>query len=156
MDTDQRTHRLEQAQAILTALSPAYRMGLTRGRVFLSCPISWGSGIWRKQWVSVSPGSFYPRFKSAPYQGGTWCVCVAQLVRFVQGKPHLPMGWWRQAVNVGCEPGVLAAAASVGWPAGFPCIHCGKFLQSGYDWWCVGKLEGVSCWGGECRKEKQS
>ena len=149
--SDTANDRLEKARVILAAMSPEYRIDLKRGKVVFSCP-SHNGGVWSRQWQSVSAGSFYPKWRS-PNHGGTWEVCAAQLVRHITGRPHLPMGWWRQAVRVGISPEVLDAAKSVGWPESLPCVHCEKMLETGYDWWSLGKVEGVSCWGGVCRKK---
>jgi len=142
--------RLVNAQKILSVFSKC-KMELNRGKVVFSCDL-YGKP-WRKQWVSMSPGSFYPRWK-APDQGGTGTIAMAQLVRYVLGKPLLPMGWWRRVVEVGMEPEILDVAKSIGWPESHPCCLCGETLTTGYDWWSLGKTEGICCWMGECRNKK--
>ena len=145
--------RIRDASLILKAMSPEYELTWGRGRVFFFCTLRDGT-LWRRQWQSVSAGSFYPKWRT-PNHGGTWEVCAAQLVRYITKRPYLPLGWWKQAVRVGMSPKVLEAAQSVGWPESFPCVHCGKVLETGYDWWSLGKIEGISCWGGECRTKPE-
>lgn len=143
--------RLSNAQTILTAMSN-YRIELKRGRVVYSCNLPNGKK-WSKQWQSVSQGSFYAKWRP-PYHGGTFEVCLAQLARYVTGKPHLPMGWWKRAVSVGMAKEVLDAAMAAKWPESFPCVHCGKELITGYDWWSLDGVEGIICWNGDCRKKE--
>lgn len=144
--------RVANAQSILSTLS-TYHIEVIRGRVVYSCDLP-GGKHWSRRWKSCSKGSFYPVWR-APYHGGTFEVCLAQLARYVMRKPHLPMGWWRRAVSVGCDKKVLEAATAVKWPESFPCVHCGKELITGYDWWSLQDVEGVICWGGKCRKKQQ-
>jgi hypothetical protein len=143
--------RITKAQSILSTLS-TYRIEVIRGRVVFSF-LTPDHKIWSRRWKACSSGSFYPVWR-APYHGGTFEVCLAQLARYVNGKPHLPMGWWKRAVAVGCDDKVLAAATAAGWPESFPCVHCGKELTTGYDWWSLNGIEGICCWGGECRKKR--
>jgi len=98
----------------------------------------------RKRWVTRG-SDFHPTWRY-PW-GGTQSTAIAQLVRWVQGKPTLPLGSWEywasDTVKL-CGPETLEALRAINWPAKPICVLCGNEC-AGLDWWNLDGVSGPCC-----------
>ncbi len=148
--------RLEAANFVLQAFAPETTISLAKsGHV----EVSWtghGGEKFTKRWMTRGQ-SFYPPWYRKWAHGGTASTALSQLVRFVKGRPVLPISTWRYWAGEqvallrqrerGKQGGPTAEEAistllSAGYPENVECVVCGVELgASGFDWW---SLEGVS------------
>lgn len=152
--------RLAAANAILAAAEPGCRIEYARG--FHLCWTD-SRGVNQKwHWFPQSAGSDFPRiYKRVPF-GGTGCVIVSELVRWVRGSPVRPLRVWRYWCGplVGIEPHAAELAEAAGWPEDVPCVMCGKTIKptERFDWYSSrGHKPGPGCWYGDgCKARKES
>lgn len=138
--------RIPAANAALHCFAEGTTLKVAGGRVFV-CWHQYDRTKVRKQWMTRGQ-DFYPVWHRTWGHGGTASTALAQLVRWVQGRPVLPLSTWRYwsserillAGNRG--PVMVAALKQAGYPESSPCVLCGRDLGStGFDWW---SLDGVS------------
>lgn len=117
-----------------------------------------GGGYWfswaeagrpvRLRWAVRGSGD-YPVWYSRRPAGGTWCQAAGQLVRWLSGRPHLPLRVWRHwegpVVKIG--DGVAAELAAAGWPEDVPCVKCGRPItpRDEFDWYSHQPHPGPGC-----------
>jgi hypothetical protein len=113
-----------------------------------------------RRWATRS-GSFYPSWYRHWGHGGTCTTALAQLVRWCQGKPVLPLSVWSYWVSptvaLGRENGdkIVQRLFEAGYPVVATCVLCGTELTKSLDWWDLDGVSGPSCkWGG-CRQRKE-
>lgn len=116
---EDRTQRLEQANAILAIFSPKSRLEYSRGIYFKW--IDYKGISHRLKWVGRSRGSDFPTISEKLPFGGTCCNATMELVRWVRGDHVRPLSTWRQFVKHGMNPQVLELATKFGWPEQVPC-----------------------------------
>lgn len=124
--------------------------------------VSWrrsnGETLFRR-WVTRGQ-DFYPTWYRHWGHGGTACTALAQLVRWIQGKPVLPMGTWRHWFGDKCRlasdrgPEALRALEHAEWPEIANCVLCHQPIAAGMDWWSLDGVTGPCCgWTSGCRQK---
>lgn len=103
--TPSKESRLAVANAALRLFASDTSLSLRNGRVFVSWT-SCGKPVTR-QWQTRG-SCFYPVWHNRWGHGGTCCTALSQLVRFVQGKPVMPMVQWKYW----CSPTVHLASGN--------------------------------------------
>lgn len=107
--------------------------------------------LFARRWITRGGQSFYPIWSNKWGHGGTCCTALSQLVRWVQGKPVLPMSTWRywtgERVALGRERGVeiVQLLTDGGYPEHVKCVLCEREIQGGLDWWHLGDVSGPCC-----------
>ena len=99
-----------------------------------------------KRW-SCSGQDFYPVWHKRWAHGGTATTALSQLIRWLRGKPVLPIGTWRYWASEKISLLPLASVAVLeagGYPKAVDCILCGRRLTS-YDWWSLDGVSGPCC-----------
>lgn len=142
--------RLDAANAALAGFAQGTTIEVLGGRVF----VRWSShrrGNVRKQWMTRGQ-DFYPVWHRKWGHGGTATTALAQLVRWIQGRPVLPMRSWRhwmsETVSLGRDrgPQILLALSNGGYPESSPCVLCGRDVAaSSFDWWSLDGVSGPCC-----------
>lgn len=104
--------------------------------------------------------SFYPVWHRHWGHGGTATTALAQLIRWVQGKPVLPLSTWHywgsDKVYLGSLEGPKMAdeLQKGGYPDHANCVLCGKQIEGRFDWWDLNKVSGPCChWTSGCRQK---
>lgn len=139
-----REQRLGQANSILPTFTHRnVRLELDSTAHVVVC---WGEQgrERRKRWVTRG-SDFHPTWRY-PW-GGTQSIAIAQLVRWVQGKPTLPMLSWEywasDSVKL-CGVETLLALRVINWPETPICVLCGNEC-AGLDWWSLDDVSGPCC-----------
>lgn len=151
--------RLEVANAALAIFAGDTSIFLRGKRVCIRWKTYRGE-ILERQWVVRGGQSFYPTWSHTWGHGGTCCTALSQLVRWIQGRPVLPMSSWRYW----CSPTVylarqrgdelIATLADAGYPVEAHCVLCGNVIQGGLDWWNFKNVSGPCCgWTTGCRQQ---
>lgn len=146
---------LANANRALDLLMPGTEMSIHNGRVCLKPDYPPNSPA--KQW-RLRPGSgswTYTRY----HWGSTSQAAIANLVKWVQGRPCVPLSTWEYwastRVKLARDRGrdLVALLRSSGYPEKAYCILCGRHVTS-FDWWSRGRVNGPVCWWTEgCKQE---
>lgn len=151
--------RLRDANAVCQLFVPDTSLHLVNGHIV----VEWTSGKsrYRRRWMTRGQG-FYPVWHRWYAHGGTCTTAVSQLVRWVQGKPVLPLSTWRYwtspTVDIGQNNGaaIVAALDGFGYPKSAKCVLCGRSLSQ-FDWWSLEKVSGPCCnYRDGCRQKPHS
>ncbi len=141
--------RLDPANAALAGFAKDTMIDVDGGRVFVRFSHR-GKSV-RKQWMTRGQ-DFYPVWHRSWAHGGTATTALAQLVRWIQGRPVLPMRSWQhwmsETVLLGRErgPQILASLRNAGYPESAPCVLCGRDVaSSSFDWWSLDGVSGPCC-----------
>ena len=101
---------------------------------------------------------FYPVWSRQYPGGGTSSMALSQLIRWVQGKPVLPLGTWRHWASdrVKLLPeSAVRELMSAGYPEIVDCVCCNQPLHGRLDWWSLDGLSGPCClWSKACDERK--
>ncbi len=149
--------RLDAANFMLRTFAPETTISLAKsGHVEVSWTGYDGKKI-TKRWMARGQ-SFYPPWYRKWAHGGTASTALSQLVRFVKGRPVLPISTWRywsgdRVALLGRGVGGALAAneainhlLSAGYPENVKCVVCGVELGSrGFDWWSLDGVSGPCC-----------
>lgn len=163
--------RLDAANFVLRTFAPETTISLAKsGHVEVSWTGYDGKKI-TKRWMTRGQ-SFYPPWYRNWAHGGTASTALSQLVRFVKGKPVLPISTWRywagdrvallrqgERGKNGGPTGEEAVNAllSAGYPEQVNCVVCGLELGSrGFDWWALDGVSGPCCGIGTGCQERKS
>lgn len=114
-----------------------------------------------RRWQTQRGQDFYPTWYRHWGHGGTATTALAQLVRWMQGKPILPLATWRhwtgERVYLGQKrgPECVSILEAAGYPETVNCVLCGVELR-GLDWWSLDGVSGPCCsWTAGCRQDAQ-
>lgn len=131
----------------------------TRGTLNVSWPKHGGDGYVMKRWQVRGGQDFYPVWSHRWPHGGTACTALSQLIRYIQGRPVLPLSTWRywvgEKVRLGGDQGeaLLARLVHMQYPEHAACVLCGRRLN-GLDWWNLNGVSGPCCgWSSGCRQK---
>lgn len=144
---DERLRRLEAANAVLSFFAVDTRLSLEQGSIRVHFRRQNQPVV--KKWTVRGGQSFYPTWYAQWSHGGTAATALAQLVRWVQHRPVLPLCSWEFWAGARCklfrESGeeVLTILRRFSYPEHVECVRCGLPIkpQQSLDWWC---LDGVS------------
>lgn len=150
-----RESRLAVANAVLAILesrTTIYFRG-NKARVKWS---RWDGKEFDRQWMTRGQ-DFYPVWHHHWPHGGTMTTALAQLVRYTQGKPVLPLSTWEYwgtdtvallRQRNGAEHGkpIIDILAASDYPKVATCVLCGKSPIGRFDWWSLNGVSGPMCW----------
>lgn len=146
----EQSRRVVVANAVLALFAERTWVAHDRGFVVVNWRHFTGELLARR-WMTRGGQSFYPVWSRKWGHGGTRCTALSQLVRWIQGKPVLPMSTWRywagDRVGLGRErgPEIVRLLTEGGYPLQSQCVLCGCDLLQGLDWWHLDKLSGPCC-----------
>lgn len=166
--SDQRETRLVIVNAVLAHLEPRTTIYFRGNKARVKWSVYTGKQFDR-QWMTRGQ-DFYPVWKHQWPHGGTMTTALAQLVRYAQGKPVLPLSTWeywgtdtvalfrnRDGSDSGKE--IIGILAASDYPKVATCVLCGKSPIGRFDWWSLDGVSGPMCnYTEECkpfRKEAQ-
>lgn len=159
MDADTQK-RLDAANSALQFFAKETRLELRNGRVWVTWDRWDKTGTISKQWQVRSGQSFYPVWSRIWPHGGTCTTAMSQLVRWVQGKPVLPISSWQywcsDKILIARErgPELVDLLLSNGYPEHVSCVLCKTTIEGSLDWWNLGKVSGPCCgWTSGCRQK---
>lgn len=117
--------------------------------------VSWrpcGTGFpEHRRWIVRRGQDFYPVWYRYWGHGGTATTALAQLIRWCQGRPVLPLTtwlWWMTpSVNLGRDRGAecIEALRDGNYPETANCVLCEQPITAGMDWWSLNKISGPCC-----------
>lgn len=120
----------------------------------------WGQTI-EKRWQLQSGSCWYPVWYRHWGHGGTATTALANLIRWIQGQPVLPLSTWRYwtgpTVALGRDRGAecVSLLAAGEYPDHADCVLCGRRLER-FDWWSLDGVSGPCCRHTEgCRQQQE-
>lgn len=146
--------QLKIANQILELFEPNTRIERRPGGFFVVWQTYQGEKITRR-FSTFSGGSFYPVWHRKWGHGGTCCVALTQLVRWLQGKSVLPLSTWQywcgdsvQLIKGDKAHFALNLLSEAGYPNQVVCVFCGQ-VPIQWDWYYIkGQMEGCGCYCG--------
>lgn len=145
--------RVEIANEVLRSFAPGTTLRLESGYVLVEWSARSGTFTDQhsKRWMTRGQ-DFYPVWHRKWGHGGTSCTALAQLVRWIQCKPVLPIGTWQywsgdkcRLLRHGTGENVLQSLLDAGYPAKAECVLCGEAITGGMDWWSLKGVSGPCC-----------
>lgn len=112
--------------------------------------VSWSTfkGRVERRWMTRGQ-DFYPVWHRKWTGGGTASTALSQLVRWVQGKPVLPLSTWSYWTSDKyklLDPQAIEILRDAGYPEKVQCVRCGSNnFAGGMDWWGLDGVSGPSC-----------
>lgn len=106
-------------------------------------------GKMSRRWQCRSGQDFYPVWYRVWAHGGTASTALSQLIRWLQGKPVLPISCWRYwaSERVKLLPATVANdLLQAGYPEHASCVLCGIEIQGSFDWWNLDGVSGPCCY----------
>lgn len=149
--------KLEAVNAVLNEMTP----GTWVERTNRGWMVSWrrGDKVLTRRWCTQVGSSFYPAWHRQWAHGGTCCTALAQLMRWLQNRPVMPIGTWHywsgESIRLG-TPKMIKILESAGYPVTATCIACGESISSGLDWWHLGKVSGPCHTFATCRDSSKT
>lgn len=147
--SDAKTKLLDAANAALACFAEDTWISFDGSYVI----INWRdrrNAIVSKRWMTRGQ-DFYPTWHDKWCRGGTAATALSQLVRWIQGKPVLPLSTWRYWVGDKCQLArskdfeCLQALRDGGYPEDVNCVLCDQKIEGGMDWWSLDGLSGPCC-----------
>lgn len=160
--TDAKLIKIEVCNEVLKSFANETYLELSGTGHVLVCWSTYRDVSYRKRWQTRGQ-DFYPVWHRRWAHGGTACTALAQLVRWVQGKPVLPISSWEYWAGERCKllrsgpgPGkVIEILRLNGYPEQAHCVLCGIHLDRSFDWWSLNGVSGPCCdWTHGCRQKK--
>ncbi len=147
--------KLEIANEVLRSFARNVTISINdKRRVIVSFPYR-GESV-TKQWMCRGQ-DFYPVWHRQLSCGGTAKTALSQLVRWVKGKPVLPIATWRYWASDTCRllpRSAVDALETFGYPTVVDCVICGEEIAGILDWWSLDGLSGPCCgWTSGCSKK---
>lgn len=146
--------RVDVANRVLLAFAPGTSIRLDAHGYVIVCWTCHGGEKFERRWMTRGQ-DFYPVWYRHWGHGGTATTALAQLVRWIKGRPVLPLSAWRYWGSDGVallrQQGDNGAAAiealqAAGYPDAVPCVLCRVALgSSGFDWWSLNGVSGPCC-----------
>jgi hypothetical protein len=161
--TVDRGFRVPMANRVLDCFAEGTIVSYIEGRGVV---VSWrsynGGEIIYRRWQTRGQ-DFYPTWSNKWGHGGTACTALAQLVRWIQGKPVLPLSTWRYWFGDKCrlardraDEGIKALIHG-GYPDAAICVLCNQPISGGMDWWSLDNVSGPCCgWTTGCRQKQNA
>lgn len=146
-----RQAKLATANQVLQTFAKKCSISLDGGRVKVHFPYCGEMLI--RQWMCRGQ-DFYPVWNRYwPFGGIT---ALSQLVRWVQGKPVLPISTWRHWASEACKllpSDAVETLLAGGYPEHCECVLCGNPINGSLDWWSISGVSGPCCgWRYGCRQ----
>lgn len=149
-----RDERVEVANKVLKSFAPETTIVLDAHGYVVVCWKDHCGKLIERRWMTRGQ-SFYPTWSKLWCHGGTATVALAQLVRWIKGRPVLPLTTWmywacdrvallRQQNDNGAA--AIESLRDAGYPEVSKCVLCGVDLAiAGFDWWCLDGVSGPCC-----------
>lgn len=144
--------RMAVAQEVLGLFASGTRLEWRPGRGMFVVWRRWGlDDEVARRWQTSGGQEFYPVWKRQWHHGGTCSTALSQLIRWVQGRPVMPLSSWRwwtgPQVRLGREQGpkILELLRAGGYPETAVCVKCGKAITERLDWGNRGRVAGPIC-----------
>lgn len=163
MVVDNRDFRVSMANRVLDCFAEGTIVIYEPRRgVVVTWNRSSGEAVFRR-WQTRGGQDFYPTWSNLWVHGGTACMALSQLVRWIRGQPVLPLSTWRHWFGEKCwlaryrgDEGI-AALVHAGYPDIATCVLCKKPIAGGLDWWNLDGVSGPCCaWTTGCRQKPQT
>lgn len=141
--------RIDAANEVLKSFAPGTSLRLESGYVV----VEWKNhrGPQSKRWMTRGQ-DFYPVWHQSWGHGGTASTALAQLVRWIQGKPVLPLATWQywsgercRLLRQGDSQTALQTLLDAGYPDKAACVLCGDTITGEMDWWSLNGVTGPCC-----------
>lgn len=155
---DNAAFRIPIANRVLDCFAPGTIISHSPG---IGMSVSWegNNGMMHRRWQTRGQ-DFYPTWSNKWGHGGTACTALSQLVRWVQGKPVLPLSTWRHWFGDKCllardrgDEGLKHLACGK-YPDEAVCVLCKQPIVGGLDWWSLNGVSGPCCgWKNGCRQK---
>ena len=131
------------------------RIEQRKGGMYVCWSNSWQGDI-AKRWQCRGQ-DFYPVWHRKYPGGGTSSTALSQLIRWIQGKPVLPISTWQMWASERCKLLPQSAVDELlagGYPEHVDCVLCGNQIVGGLDWWSLDGVSGPCCgWTSGCRQK---
>lgn len=104
----------------------------------------------RRRWMTRGQ-DFYPVWSDIYPGGGTSTTAIAQLIRWNQHKPMLPLSSWKYWCGPKCRLGrdngerIIEMLYAAEYPEVVDCVLCGNEIVDGLDWWSLYGVTGPCC-----------
>lgn len=142
--------KLQVVNAAIAMFAPdtSVRRGLTGWVVEW---VDWRGRRHRRRWTTNSGSSFWPTWSNKWPHGGTCCMALSQLIRWLQCRPVLGIDTWAYWVGPAiklADPKIIEILTKGGYPVDQTCILCGKAINpqsDGLDWWDLKDVSGPCC-----------
>lgn len=151
--------KISVANQVLEAFAPETSISRGKNGFYVSWK-TWRDKQVKKRFSRQSGSCFYPVWHRDWGHGGTACVALTQLVRWLQGQPVLPLATWRywcgdtvKLIKKQDPETILTLLERNGYPSEAACIFCGQKPRR-WDWYLTGQLEGVGCYPGTGCKQR--
>lgn len=149
--------KVDIANRVLECFAPGTTLRLESGYVLVAWTVSKGKE--ERRWMTRGQ-DFYPVWHRKWCHGGTASTALAQLVRWIQGKPVLPISTWAywagekvQLLRQGNGNEAIGMLIAAGYPQVATCVLCGNQITGGMDWWSLDGVTGPCCgWTSGCRQ----
>lgn len=146
---------IDDANKCLAAFTTS-RIEVRRGGAYVLWPKYRGEGEECRRWQCRGQ-DFYPTWHQQWPGGGTASTALAQLIRWVQGKPVLPIGTWYYWAGNNVKlltRSVVDELKANGYPEYADCVLCHHRIDGGMDWWSLNGVTGPCCgWKSGCRQD---
>jgi hypothetical protein len=109
------------------------------------------------RWATLPGSDFYPTWSKRFPRGGTSTKALSQLIRWLQGRPVLPISTWRywasETMRLLPEIAVTDLLRS-GYPEHVNCVLCQQQIAGDFDWWSKDDDTGPCCgWRSGCEQK---
>lgn len=151
--------RITASNTALTTFAPTTRLTIAEsGHVLVTWSSTYGTTRTRR-WLTRG-NDWYPVWYRHWGHGGTAAAALAQLVRWIRGRPVLGLTTWQywgsdtcQLLRQGGGPDfAIQALRAAGYPEQSTCVLCGQTGHCG-DWWNLNGVSGPCCsWQSGCRQ----
>jgi len=139
------TPKLDVANIVLASFFDG-RIERRKGGMYV-CWTDRYNGDVAKRWQCRGQ-DFYPVWHHKYPGGGTSSTALSQLIRWVQGKPVLPISTWRMWASERCKLLPIEAVHQLivgGYPQSVDCVLCKNQIEGGLDWWSLDGVSGPCC-----------
>jgi hypothetical protein len=136
------------ANQVLSLIVPnSTQFETQQGKVLVSW-ITHKNVVIQKVWRTIPHSDSFPSFHHEWAQGGTTCIALCHLARWIQGRNVLPLSAWSKWIANGLGNGkgdlILALLKEAGYPATPNCMRCGQSIYTAFDWYGYGKNSGCA------------
>lgn len=146
--------KLKAANETLEIFAPGSKLLWIPGR---GLHLEWkrGENTICRRYQLLNRSSHYPIWHKKWPHGGTACLALFQLVRWLQDKPCLSIRQWRywagNPVRLG-DHRMVDILLAAGYPEAVECVFCGRQIVGQFDWFNDGSLSGPGHWDRICQK----
>ena len=109
----------------------------------------WKGRLMRYRWQAHG---FYPVWERKWGHGGTCCMALTTLMRWLQDRPVFGLSTWEYWLSPTIKlahgnPALLQLLKDGGYPQKQMCVRCGQEIEksAGLDWWSLNGKSGPAC-----------